>query len=113
MRRPAVQAFADTVSSFFIPIVIALAFLTWAVWAALLGSGALDSSQLASMAGWHEQGALAFMFGCAVLVIACPCAMGLATPTAVMVGTGVGAERGILFKGGDVLEVWEAKAPAD
>jgi Cu+-exporting ATPase len=105
MRRPAVQAFADLVSSFFVPIVIVLAFLTWATWATLLGTGTVNASHLASMAGWHEQGALAFMFGCAVLVIACPCAMGLATPTAVMVGTGVGAERGILFKGGDVLEV--------
>ena len=105
MRRPAVQAFADKVSSVFVPTVILLAVLTWIVWAALLASDVLDADKLATMAGWHDHEALAFMFGCAVLVIACPCALGLATPTAVMVGTGVGAERGILFKGGDILEV--------
>jgi len=104
MRRPAVQAFADKVSSVFVPTVILLAVLTWIVWAALLASDVLDADKLATMAGWHDHEALAFMFGCAVLVIACPCALGLATPTAVMVGTGVGAERGILFKGGDILE---------
>jgi len=101
MRRPDVQAFADRISSVFVPAVVALALLTWASWAALLSLELLPDL---SMHGWHRASSLAFMFGCAVLVIACPCAMGLATPTAVMVGTGVGAERGILFKGGDVLE---------
>jgi len=101
LRKPQVQNLADKVSGYFVPAVIALALLTWVTWSVVLVNGWLGSTSAVS--GVEGQ-MLAFMFGCAVLVIACPCAMGLATPTAVMVGSGVGASLGILFKGGDVLE---------
>lgn len=85
--RAPMQGLADRVSSVFVPAVIALAALTAAAYP-LLGHGL-------------EQG---FMAAVAVLVIACPCALGLATPTALMVGTGRGAELGILVKDGEALE---------
>ncbi|CCH30082.1 heavy metal translocating P-type ATPase [Actinosynnema sp. NPDC047251] len=81
------QRLADRVSAVFVPIVIALAVGTLAFW---LGSG-------------HGVAA-AFTAGVAVLIIACPCALGLATPTALLVGTGRGAQLGILIKGPEVLE---------
>ncbi len=84
-----IQRLADTISSYFVPIVLALSALTFAVWY-LAGPGPAFENAL--------QAAIA------VLIIACPCAMGLATPTAVMVGTGRGAEMGILIKGGAALE---------
>ena len=86
--RAPIERFADTVSSYFVPIVIALAALTFITWYFFLGS-AFSFALLASVA---------------VLVIACPCALGLATPTAIMVGTGKGAQKGILIKGGEALE---------
>ena len=82
-----IQAFADRISSWFVPAVIGIALLTLVVWL-LLGSGV----------------SFALMAFTAVIVIACPCALGLATPTAIMVGTGKGAEHGILIKGGEPLE---------
>ncbi|MEU4804636.1 heavy metal translocating P-type ATPase [Actinosynnema sp. NPDC023587] len=81
------QRLADRVSAVFVPIVIALALGTLAFW---LGTG--------------EGVAAAFTAGVAVLIIACPCALGLATPTALLVGTGRGAQLGILIKGPEVLE---------
>ncbi|MBI4080227.1 MAG: copper-translocating P-type ATPase [Candidatus Levybacteria bacterium] len=85
-----IQRLADLISSYFVPIVIMLAFLTFGVWY-VFGPD------------------LAFLFALlntvAVLIIACPCAMGLATPTAIMVGTGKGAEHGILIKDAESLEV--------
>ncbi|MEV0676427.1 heavy metal translocating P-type ATPase [Actinosynnema sp. NPDC050436] len=81
------QRLADRVSAVFVPVVIALAVGTLAFW---LGTG--------------EGVAAAFTAGVAVLIIACPCALGLATPTALLVGTGRGAQLGILIKGPEVLE---------
>ena len=85
--RAPIQRLADTVSSYFVPIVLMLAVATFVVW--------FDFSTLGN--------ALANMI--AVLVIACPCALGLATPTAIMVGTGKGAEKGILIKDAESLEI--------
>jgi len=83
-----VQRLADKVAGIFVPAVISVAFLTFAGWFFLGGVG-LERALINMVA---------------VLVIACPCALGLATPTAVMVGTGRGAERGILIKSGESLE---------
>jgi Cu+-exporting ATPase len=85
--KAAVQRLADRVSSVFVPIVIALAVATLAFW--LVAGGGAESAFTASVA---------------VLIIACPCALGLATPTALLVGTGRGAQLGILIKGPEVLE---------
>ncbi len=82
-----VQRLADRVSAVFVPVVMALSLLTLAAWL-LLGGGATA----------------AFTAAVAVLIIACPCALGLATPTALMVGTGRGAQLGILIRGPQVLE---------
>ena len=82
-----VQRLADRISGVFVPIVIGIALLTLAAWL-LLGQPA----------------AAAFTAAVAVLIIACPCALGLATPTALLVGTGRGAQLGILIKGPEVLE---------
>jgi Cu+-exporting ATPase len=84
-----VQRLADRVSGIFVPIVIALAAATLGFW---LTAAATDSATAA------------FTAAVAVLIIACPCALGLATPTALMVGTGRGAQLGILIKGPEVLE---------
>lgn len=84
--RAPIQRLADVVSSYFIPVVLLIAFITFIYWF--------------SAAGFT----LALSYTIAVLVIACPCAMGLATPTAIMVGVGRGAEKGILIKNAASLE---------
>jgi Cu+-exporting ATPase len=84
-----IQRLADQVSGVFVPIVLAIAAATFLAWYFLAAPGDLAAALTATVA---------------VLVIACPCAMGLATPMAIMVGTGKGAEMGVLIKGGEVLE---------
>jgi P-type Cu+ transporter len=90
--RAPIQRLADTVSGWFVPAVIASAIVTFAVWAI-----------------WGPEPALAFAFvnAVAVLIIACPCALGLATPMSIMVGTGKGAQNGVLIKNAAALEILE------
>jgi Cu+-exporting ATPase len=91
-----IQKLADQVSAVFVPIVIVIALLTFAVWYFIIP---LTSYQFSD-----TPFTIALINMVAVLVIACPCAMGLATPTAIMVGTGKGAEIGILFRNSEALE---------
>ena len=86
-QKAPIAKMADIISSYFVPIVIGLAIISSLAW---LFAG--------------ETGVFALSIFIAVLVIACPCALGLATPTAIMVGTGKGAEYGVLIKGGEALE---------
>jgi len=83
-----IERLADTVSSYFVPVVIIIAVLSFLLWYLVLNQTFIFSLSI-------------FI---AVLIIACPCALGLATPTAIIVGTGKGAEYGILIKGGETLE---------
>jgi Cu+-exporting ATPase len=87
--RAPVQRLADRISSVFVPVVLAIAAVTFVVWYFAAGEGSLAHALAAAVA---------------VLIIACPCAMGLAVPTAVMVATGKGAQLGVLIKGGAALE---------
>ncbi|UCE65015.1 MAG: copper-translocating P-type ATPase [Candidatus Zixiibacteriota bacterium] len=84
-----VQRLADRIAGIFVPIVIGIAVITFIIW---------------FFAGPEPALTIALLNFVSVMIIACPCALGLATPTAVMVGTGLGAEHGILIKGGEVLE---------
>jgi Cu+-exporting ATPase len=83
-----IQALADRIAAFFVPGVIGIAFLTFILWWTIGGDFVPAMPRLV-----------------AVLVIACPCALGLATPTAIMAGTGIGAEKGMLFKNSEALEM--------
>ena len=88
-NKAPIQRMADIISGYFVPIVIVIALVTFTVWYFFASPGNLEPALVAAIS---------------VLVIACPCALGLATPTSIMVGTGKGAENGILYKGGEHLE---------
>jgi len=116
-RQPDIQNVADRISAYFVPAVIANALFWALVWGlapqfladlvgGLLPWGLVGGGPVASAGGAGGVGVLEFavvVFASAVL-IACPCALGLATPAATMVGTSIGARNGVLFKGGDILE---------
>jgi len=87
-RKAPIERFADRVSAVFVPIVLLIAVATFGVWYGIIGASLAQS----------------LMTSVAVLVIACPWSLRLATPTAILVGTGLGAKNGILMKGGDVIE---------
>ncbi len=87
--RPAIQALADKVVAVFVPVVLMLAAITFVVWLAVGPDPAVTYALVAAVS---------------VLIIACPCAMGLATPVSVMVGTGKAAQMGVLFRRGDALQ---------
>ncbi|RAL50162.1 hypothetical protein DM860_007836 [Cuscuta australis] len=101
MSKAPIQKFADYIASIFVPAVVTMSVLTFFGWYIAGLAGAYPEEWL------PENGnkfVFALMFSISVVVIACPCALGLATPTAVMVATGVGANNGVLIKGGDALE---------
>lgn len=88
-NKAPIQRMADIISGYFVPIVIGIAIVTFIVWYFFVQPGNMEPALVAAIS---------------VMVIACPCALGLATPTSIMVGTGKGAENGILYKGGEHLE---------
>ncbi len=93
--RPQIQQLADRIAAVFVPTILLLGLVTFLGWLAYAGAtGGVDGRAFEK----------ALMAGVSVIVVACPCALGLATPTAVMVGTGMGAEQGILIKDGDALQ---------
>ncbi|MEE9525200.1 MAG: heavy metal translocating P-type ATPase [Candidatus Woesearchaeota archaeon] len=87
-KKAPIQRFADVISAYFVPVVIIIAIGTFFTWKYVLA----------------KEFSFGLIAAVSVLVIACPCSLGLATPTAIMVGTGKGAKKGILIKGGDSLE---------
>lgn len=87
---------ADRISLVFVPVVIGISLITFVIWMILTGLGHAGSN--------HPDVNLAFQLAVSVLVISCPCALGLATPVAIMVGTGKGAENGILIKSAEAFE---------
>lgn len=98
LHRAPIERTADTITGIFVPVVTSIAVLTWIIWLSLGYSGTLPESyldiELGSWAVWSLQ------FAIAVFVVACPCGIGLAAPTALFVGTGLAAKYGILAKGG-------------
>jgi len=96
-----IQGVADKIAKYFVPMIVILSILTSIFWFSYVYSA---YSQENLYTGDKSHFVFAFNFGISTLVIACPCALGLATPTAVMVGTGIAAGFGVLIKGGDVLE---------
>ncbi|GHO42404.1 heavy metal translocating P-type ATPase [Ktedonospora formicarum] len=100
-----IQRLADTISGIFVPVVLVIGALTFIGWS-IAGNLSITPTQpdMGQAMTASNPWVIALVAAITVLVVACPCALGLATPTAIMVGTGKGAEQGILIKGGESLE---------
>jgi len=103
-----IQAFADRVTRVFVPVILVAALVTFVLWLAAPGALGTVAGAAGRMLPWVDASigplARAAFAAIAVLVIACPCALGLATPTALMVGSGVGSEHGVLFRSGEAIQ---------
>ncbi|KUF89432.1 Copper-transporting ATPase 2 [Phytophthora nicotianae] len=109
LHKAPIQAYADWLASIFAPCVLALSVLTFTTWMVLLSMDIVPAQWkldlgVSTSTSHADDFFLSILFAISVVVIACPCALGLATPTAVMVGCGVGAKKGVLIKGGRALE---------
>ena len=103
LQKAPVQTYADQLACVFTPIVLSLAMCTFLTWLGLAYADVVPR-------GWYEEEygspeAFAMLFGISVVVVSCPCALGLATPTAILVGTSIAAHCGVLIKGGVAFEV--------
>ncbi|OAQ78735.1 copper resistance-associated P-type ATPase [Purpureocillium lilacinum] len=96
-RRAPVEQIADLMTSYFVPVITLVAIITWVVWMILAFTGKVSDAELDNSGG---KAAFAFQFAIAVFVVACPCGLALAAPTAIFVGGGIAAKHGILAKGG-------------
>lgn len=110
-----IQEFADKVTGYFVPAVLLIASITFVLWVAIPEAMAVVARSVGPVLPWVNMNQpvlmLAIFATVATLVIACPCALGLATPTALMVGTGMGAENGILIRKGEAIQTMkEVKA---
>ncbi|KAL9541523.1 hypothetical protein MBANPS3_009079 [Mucor bainieri] len=109
VNKAPIQGFTDRVAGVFVPVVLCLGVSTLVVWSVLVGCFGVERMPSLLQHEISKEGNGDWFFVClklciSVVIVACPCALGLATPTAVMVGTGLAAEHGVLFKGGAVLE---------
>ena len=104
-----IQALADRITAVFVPVVLVIAAATLAAWLAFPEAFGSLATWISGFVPWVDpsmgSGALALYAAIAVLVIACPCALGLATPTALMVGSGKGAENGVLIRNGAAIQI--------
>lgn len=102
-----IQKLADRISAWFVPSVVVISLITFTIWFLLFQFGVIDINTIHGgvAAGVSSTFLYSFLLAITVLVISCPCALGLATPTAIMVGTGLGAQNGILIRSGEALEV--------
>ncbi|CCC69523.1 hypothetical protein NCAS_0C05330 [Naumovozyma castellii] len=102
LNKAPIQNNADYLASIFVPTILCLSIITFITWITL--SNLLTKPPVIFTNNNNGKFYTSFQIAISVIVVACPCALGLATPTAIMVGTGIGAQHGVLIKGGDILE---------